>query len=293
MIFGFIIPALVEELSLLEGCINNLHTICDSIPDIQPVFAVILQGRLDTAPEWLLGDPSVDLQILPNRGVSNARNQGLMRLENTTDFLMFVDVSVRPGSDFIRGALQALRTELVVSAPVSFDDHISTSPSVRNVTVRQISAVRVVFRAFIWSTAFRTTAITGLRFDPSIGPGTSSPHQSGEDGRFLYLVKMRHHLKNVSWLNNISVVRPSRPDLQNKITRYAHGQGVLLGQQLRAPGWSILDRLYLLMRVFLFIANSFKFFLKGPSSRKVSLVRLNALLIGLGVRPADGGPQLM
>jgi hypothetical protein len=280
MIFGFVVPALVQELSLLRECIDNLHSACKAIPSTSPRIVVLLQGALETIPDWLLNDPVIDLQLLPSKGVSHARNLGLARLETSSERLMFVDVSVRPSSDFLRGALLALSNAPIVSAPICFGDH-DASHSADVIAVTQVSAVKVAFRAFIWSTAFRTDAIVGLRFDESIGPGTDSPHQAGEDGRFLYLVIMRNKLKKIQWLAHCPVRRLPRPDLSEKIKRYAHGQGFLLGQQIRAEGWSVKDRIYLLWRALLFFANSIRMFLGSSNDRLVSKIRLFALLAGV------------
>jgi hypothetical protein len=291
MMFGFVVPALVQELSLLKECVDNIRSASRTLPSISPRIAVVLQGELDEVPEWLATDPVIDLQLLPSKGVSYARNVGLARLENCSDLLMFVDVSVRPSADFLRGAVLALSTASVVSAPVAFDDQ-NTVLSGDATLVTRISAARIAFRAFIWSTAFRTSAIAGLRFDETIGPGTMSPHQAGEDGRFLHLAIMRHKLKEVHWLPYAPVRRLPRPDLKEKIKRYAYGQGALLGQQVCAPGWSFVDRVYFIWRVALFFANTARIFFLSPDGRAISRGRLSGLLSGMRIIKKDTLPIL-
>jgi hypothetical protein len=291
MIFGFVVPALVQELSLLKGCLDNLLLACKQVPLIEPKIAVALQGKLDIIPDWLIGNPAIDLQLLPSKGVSHARNMALARLENNTDLLMFVDVSVRPSSFFLKSALKALSVAPVVSAPVCFGDSDGTL-SASGTAVTRIPAVKVAFRGFIWSTAFRTNSIAGLRFNEAIGPGTASPHQAGEDGRFLYLVIMRHKLRKIMWLPDAPVRRLPRPDLKEKIRRYAYGQGVLLGQHLCARGWSVLDRFYFSWRIGLFFLNSIRMFFNSSDDRVISKLRLAGLMAGFGIAAEYTNPEL-
>lgn len=258
MRLGIIVPALVTELPLLRDCLRNLGVALAPLrPDVTPRIVVILQG------EGTLDDledvEGVELIKVAACGVSQARNRGLAHLEAGCDRLMFVDVSVRPSHSFFAAALTALERVALVSAPVGFAAASGGAASPANLSAYgQISAGRLIYRGFIWSTLFRTDLVAGLRFDEHIGPGTNAEIQAGEDGRFLYSVLRRAGLHQAGWLPDAPVHRLPRPDLPAKIARYAYGQGVMLGQLLSAPGWTLADRAYLSMRATLFIANSLR-----------------------------------
>lgn len=275
---GFIVPAVEGEGDLLADCIGNLLTELSLLPHLSGLIVVCWQSAGGVAPV-LTDDPRLQLLMLGRIGASAARNRGLDALQGRVDALMFTDVSVRPEAAFLAAAVAALRDAAMVSAPVCFAcDPVTGGHD-------QISPMRagfVVFRGFIWSSLFRADALTGLRFDETIGPGTTSVHQSGEDARLLHRIVTRLGLTRIPYLPGRPVRRLPRPDLAAKEWRYALGQGYLVGQYLRYPTSD--DRPYFLFRAMLFLGRSVLLLLRGRDGRALGRRRIGAFLSGLGER---------
>lgn len=279
MRIGFIVPALTREAGLLRDCVANIASVIEMMPDTIALIVIGLQGEGDVpALPPLPGNVETALLLLDGSGAGMARNRGLAYLEGRVDAVMFTDVSVRPGGFFLAAALPLLEQVPIVSAPVAF---AATLPvPAEPATTSLIAFRRLVFRGFVWSTLFRVDAIRGLRFVEEMGPGTASPHQAGEDSRFLMAVWRRSGLRLAGWLPDRPVARLPRTDLPEKQARYARGQGWLIGRYPLLPGLTLADRLYFLFRALLFLANSFRFLLR-PASRALGTARLAALWDGV------------
>lgn len=282
---GFIVPAVEGEGHLLADCVANLLRQSESLPALSVRIAVCWQsadGIVPTLPD----DTRILLLTLGRIGASAARNRGLESLGDSVDALMFVDVCVRPDAGFLTAAWNNLHHAPMVSAPICFEaDPISGGID----DVRMIAASFVVFRGFIWSSLFRMETLAGQRFEETIGPGTSSPHQSGEDARLLHRIVMALGLTQVPYLPGRPVRRLPRPDLAIKERRYAFGQGYLVGQYLRYPTPD--GRAYFLWRAVLFLGRSVTLLLRGRDSRTLGRQRIAAFIAGLGGRD-PGAPVL-
>lgn len=289
---GFIVPAVEGEGALLADCVANLLRQADLLPDLSVQIAVCWQSA-DGAVPALPDDPRLVLLSLGRVGASAARNRGLDTLSDSVDALMFVDVSVRPDAGFLAAAWSGLRDAPMISAPICFEaDPISSGAD----GLRMVPAGFVVFRGFIWSSLFRSAILAAHRFDETIGPGTSSPHQSGEDARLLHRIVTALGLAQIPYLPGRPVRRLPRPDLALKERRYAFGQGYLVGQYLRYPTPD--GRAYFLWRAVLFLGRSVTMLLHGRHSRSLGRHRIAAFFAGLGGRdPAApvlshaGGPR--
>jgi hypothetical protein len=282
---GFIVPAVEGEGDLLAECVANLLRQADRLPDLSVRIAVCWQSADGTVPN-LPDDPRILLLTLGRIGASAARNRGLESLGDSVDALMFVDVCVRPDAGFLAAAWRNLRHAPMVSAPICFEaDPITGGTD----DVRMVAASFVVFRGFIWSSLFRTETLAGLRFEETIGPGTPSPHQSGEDARLLHRIVTGLDLTQMPYLPGRPVRRLPRPDLAIKERRYAFGQGYLVGQYLRYPTPD--GRAYFLWRAVLFLGRSVTLLLRGRDSRTLGWRRIAAFIAGLGGRD-QGAPVL-
>lgn len=282
---GIIVPAVEGEGALLADCVANLLRQADLLPDLSVRIAICWQSA-DGAVPALPDDTRLLLLSLGRIGASAARNRGLEVLGDSVDALMFVDVSVRPDAGFLAAAWSGLRDAPMISAPVCFE----ADPMVGGTDeARMVPAGFVVFRGFIWSSLFRATALAAHRFDEMIGPGTSSPHQSGEDARLLYRIVTALGLAQVPYLPGRPVRRLPRPDLAAKERRYAFGQGYLVGQYLRYPTPD--GRAYFLWRAVLFLGRSITLLLRGYDSRSLGRQRIAAFIAGLCGRD-DAAPVL-
>lgn len=272
---GFIVPAVEGEGDLLVDCVRNLLTELSLLSHLSGLIVVCWQSAEDVAP-LLPDDPRIRLLMLDRIGASAARNRGLDTVQDLVDAVMFTDVSVRPDAGFLAAAVAALREAPMVSAPVCF---ASGPVSGGSDQLHPARAGFVVFRGFIWSSLFRAEALTGLRFDETIGPGTPSAHQSGEDARLLHRIVSRLGLTRIPYLSGRPVRRLPRPDLAAKEWRYALGQGYLVGQYLRYPTSD--DRPYFLFRAVLFLGRSVLLLLRGRDERALGRRRIGAFLSGL------------
>jgi hypothetical protein len=275
---GFIVPAVEGEGDLLVDCVCNLLTELSLLAHLSGLIIVCWQSADGVAPV-LPDDPRIRLLTLDRIGASAARNRGLDAALGLVDAVMFTDVSVRPDAAFLAAAVAALRDAPMVSAPVCFANEPVTGGSDQ---LHPVRAGFVVFRGFIWSSLFRADALTGLRFDETIGPGTTSAHQSGEDARLLHRIVTRLGLTRIPYLPGRPVRRLPRPDLAAKEWRYALGQGYLVGQYLRYPTSD--DRPYFLFRAVLFLGRSVLLLLRGRDGRALGRRRIGAFLSGLGGR---------
>lgn len=282
---GFIVPAVEGEGDLLADCVANLLQLADCRPDLSVRIAVCWQSADGIVPS-LPDDARILLLTLGRIGASAARNRGLESLGGSVDALMFVDVCVRPDAGFLAAAWRNLHHAPMVSAPICFEADPITGGSD---DMRMIAASFVVFRGFIWSSLFRTETLADLRFEETIGPGTSSPHQSGEDARLLHRIVMELGLTQIPYLPRRPVRRLPRPDLAVKERRYAFGQGYLVGQYLRYPTPD--GRAYFLWRAALFLGRSVTLLLRGRDSRTLGRQRIAAFIAGLGGRD-PGAPVL-
>lgn len=272
---GFIVPALAEEYDLLLSCLDHLQGATHSLVTIRPHIVVLLQPSPGVLTPTVSRD-GVDVLYLTERGVSRARNRGIDYLEGKVDAFMFVDVSVRPGAVFLTAAINQLSNAVLVTAPVAFAE----SPiEEKTVNVSSVSAAFLVFRGFVWSTLIRADALGALRFVEDIGPGTTSPHQAGEDSRLLYGIVIRNHIEQVPFLS-CAVSRLPRPDLESKVKRYAFGQGYLVGQYLKYPVGGFMGFLYFLGRSFLFLLKS-TLMLTSSSMRVTGKTRILSFWAGL------------
>lgn len=274
---GFIVPSLVGEAGSLLVCVANLLTEAAAVAELEPTIIVCVQGDGPLPNLPISGsNAAVILLRMPALGVSAARNKALSLIEDVVDAIMFVDVNVRPGRHFLTAALAILLHESVVSGPVAF---MASQQSEGSDRVERIAFRQLVFRGFVWSTLFRAEMVRGLRFNETIGPGTLSHHQAGEDSRFLFEAWKRSGLHWASWLPTKPVARLPRSDLPEKIQRYAWGQGWLVGNYMLHSYTSWLDRPYFCFRALLFLANSVRM-LGAGATRQVAWTRLKAFIAG-------------
>lgn len=273
---GFIIPAVAGEGDVLKSCLENLIAVTRELNDVDAYFGICWQASEQEAPPELPIVSNLTLLKATRRGVSAARNAMLDLLAGSVDAVMFVDVSVRPSARFLTSAVPLLSGAPLVAAPVAFSDTEVERLPLRRTSV---SAAYVVFRGFVWGCMFRIDALRGARFIETIGPGTPSVHQAGEDARFLHAVITTLGVRHIPYLSGAPVRRLLRPDLSEKQIRYAHGQGYLVGEYLRSPTNG--DRSYFVWRAFLFLGRSVLLMMRGKAGRSLGLSRIRAFMSGL------------
>lgn len=282
---GFIIPALAEEHQLLAACLDRLRTAVAAVPVIVPHIIVVLQPSPGMPMPELAVTTDVEILHLEGRGVARARNRALDHLAGRVDALMFVDVAVRPGAAFLAAAVAQLQHDLLVSAPVAFRTDM---PEPEHCEIGSVGAAFLIYRGFLWSSMMRAEALGPLRFLETIGPGTASRHQAGEDSRLIYQIVARNHLRRIPFLST-PVARLPRPNLSEKVTRYAYGQGYLVGQYLVHPQGGIPGFAYFAFRCVLFIGRSLAMLAQGRM-RATGRERISAFCAGLRAQDKDVPP---
>ena len=281
---GFIIPALAEEHLLLTACLDHLRSAVAGVPEIDPHIVVVLQPSPD-APMPQLERAGAEILRVETRGVALARNAALDHLAGRVDALMFVDVAVRPGAAFLAAAVAQLDHAPLVSAPVAFS---ADTPGQQPVDVGTVGVAFLIYRGFLWSSMMRADAVGPLRFMETIGPGTRSRHQAGEDSRLIYQIVARNQLRRIPFLS-IPVARLPRPDLGEKVKRYAYGQGYLVGQYIAHPLGGVRGFAYFGFRGALFLARSIAMLGQGRT-RATGTERIRAFCAGLRGRDRNVPP---
>jgi len=136
-----------------------------------------------------------------------------------------------------------------------------------------------LWQAYVWSTVFRLKSLRFHEFDESMGPGTGSPYQSGEDFLFMLSIIRLRKFSSVKFDDRFIVGHPDIGNAYERKTRYSRGHAYALFRAL-----STLDSLYMritiliLMTVFLF-RPTLHYFIRGDClALKLARHRLGSIL---------------
>lgn len=210
-----------------------------------PNFQIFLadqnpSGYLDDILERRSGLP-VTRVMLPSRGVSIARNALLERA--TGDVVVFPDDDCWYAPDVLQRALEAFRAHPSCGALLGV---WTASPEAR----APMTAEGRVYRTGLFHLAgtcvqfYRREAVTGLLFDPLLGPGTGLPYGCGEDTDYMLYAHARTEIRRC---RGIQVFHPSpekNPPSLQKVAEYAAGRMYLLKKHKFSMWFMLANVLY-------------------------------------------------
>lgn len=184
---------------------------------------------------------SIKRIMLPSRGVSIARNALLEKAEG--DIIVFPDDDCWYAPDTLERVCETFSAYTACGALLGV---WTSSPDVHP---RGISE-GIVSRAGLFQLAgtcvqfYRREAVTGIRFDPLLGPGTELPYGCGEDTDYLLYVSSHTEVRRYA---KIRVFHPSPkenlPPAQ-KVASYAAGRMYLLKKHKFSRFFMLLNVLY-------------------------------------------------
>lgn len=168
---------------------------------------------------------SIERIVLPSQGVSIARN---VLLEHAAgDIIVFPDDDCWYAPDTLERVCEAFAEYPTCGALLGV---WTSSPK----EIAHGMPEGIVSRAGLFNLAgtcvqfYRKEAVTGIRFDPLLGPGTGLPYGCGEDTDYLLIVSAHAEVRRYA---KIRVFHPSPKENQpspQKVASYAAGRMYLL-----------------------------------------------------------------
>ena len=179
--------------------------------------------------------------MLPPQGVSVARN--VLLEQATADIIVFPDDDCWYAPDTLERVRETFAAYPFCGALLgvwtsSPDVYASGVPegSVSRAGLFQLAGTCVQF--------YRREAVTGLRFDPLLGPGTGLPYGCGEDTDYLLYAYARAEVRRYA---KIRVFHPSPKEHQpspQKVASYAAGRMYLLKKHKFSKLFMLFNVLY-------------------------------------------------
>ncbi len=183
---------------------------------------------------------SITRVMLPSKGVSIARNTLLERADG--DIIVFPDDDCWYAPDALARVLEAFRVHPTYGVLLGV---WTTSPEVPppNIVNGVVSRTGLFRLAGTCVQFYRREAVTGILFDPLLGPGTGLPYGCGEDTDYLLHAYARTEVRRC---REIRVFHPSpeynQPSTE-KVVSYAAGRMHLLKKH-SFPAWFILANIF-------------------------------------------------